>query len=277
MKLSNKLLILLGIICFAIPLTFVIANGSGGVNADEYFASIKQESSSFAVANVYLKGNKLEQYNTIVIQGENGRSIDLHLIKDKDFGFKCNDDLNELEVSKQNEAISLNFKERTFEVLQLYLYAPYFENVTLSNLNLNKLKTVQDSLSLNMVNSNWRFNITGNETLKFLDLTFNNSSIGDAIDFKPLEKLKLTLNNSAVKMYKDGVSGIDLKLKDSNFELKESENDKKRGLVKDIHIESNGNSNLTFPKDVNIEKISANLSDSTSTNLPVVVLKKIIK
>lgn len=275
MKLSNKLLIGLGIGLFTLILSGVIIANTGGVDQAEYWKSIENEAKNFSSESKYLKGNKLNTYNSIKLNSEHSRGVQLHLIKDETYGFKSNSEANEVEVSSNdNEGLVLNFKTKSYHHLHVYLYAPHFENVTLSNLNLDELVTSEDSLKLDILNASWGSYNIDNESLKFLNLSLTNSSIDNTLKIGKLENLNLKLTNSAVKLQPSSIKGLTVQAENSRFAIEEPNG---TTTISSLSVVTQGKSTISLPTKISVDKIEGNLSDSTSTNLPVFLLKNLIK
>ncbi|WP_159636441.1 hypothetical protein [Sphingobacterium composti Ten et al. 2007 non Yoo et al. 2007] len=274
MKLSNKLLIGVGVSLFTLILSIVVVANIGGVDQAEYWKSIENEAKNFNSESKYLKGAKLNTYRSISIKSEHSRGLYLHLIKDATFAYKSNSELNEVEVSADNEGLILNFKTKSFQYLHVYLYAPHFENVTLSNLNLDELVTSEDSLKLDILNASWGSYNIDNESLKSLDLSLTNSSIDNTLKIGKLENLNLKLTNSAIKLQPSSIKGLAVQAENSKFAIEEPNGPT---TISSLSVVTQGKSTISLPTKISVDKIEGNLSDSTSTNFPVFLLKNLIK
>jgi hypothetical protein len=274
MKLSNKLLIGLGVGLFTLVLSTVIVANVGGVDSGEYWESMENEAKKFSSKGKYLKGVKLNTYSRIKLNSHHSRGLHLHLIKDDPFGFKSNAETNEVEISTDKDGLVLNFKENSFHQLHVYLYAPHFENVTLSNLNLDNFVTSEDSLKLNILNSSWGSYNLGNESLKSLNLSLTNSTIDNNLKIGKLENLNLKLTNSAVKLQSSTLHGLAVQAENSRFAI---EGSNIPTTISSLSVITQGKSNISLANQISVNKIEGNLSDSTSTNLPVFLLKNLIK
>ena len=274
MKLSNKLLTGLSVGLFTLILSGVIIVNAGGVDQAEYWKSMENESKNFSSESKYLKGAKLNTYNSIKLNSEHNRVINLHLIKDDTYGFKSNSETNEVEVSNDNEGLVLKFKTKSFHELHVYMYAPHFENVTISNLNLNYLRTSEDSLKMNVINSSWGYYDLGNSNLKSLDLSFINSNIDYQVNLGVVENLNLKLTNSAIKLKPSTLKALAVQAENSRFAIEEPN---VSTTISSLSVITQGKSTISLPTKISIDKIEGSLSDSTFTNLPVFLLKNLIK
>lgn len=274
MKLSNKLLIGLGLGLFTLILSIVVVANVGGVDQAEYWKSMENESKNFSSESKYLKASKLKTYSSIKLNSEHHRGVQLHLIKDETYGFKSNSETNEVEVLSDKDGLILNFKTKSYHYLHVYLYAPHFENVTLSNLNLDNLVTSEDSLKLNLLNASWGSYNIENESLKSLDLSLTNSSIDNTFKIGNLENLNLKLTNSSIKLQPSMLKGLAVQAENSRFAIEEPNGPT---TISSLSVVTQGKSTISLPNKISVDKIEGNLSDSTSTNLPVFLLKNLIK
>lgn len=280
MKLSNKLLIILAILCFAIPLSIVIIDNIGGINAQEYYSNIDKESQNYAVKSKYLNQQSLHEFKTVRIKSTNNIGVRLHLIHENTFGIKSTLDSNQFKISNLADELEIEIKDdHVFEPYNIYLYAPDFNNIKISNINLFDLITSKDSLALEIENSIYALNINGNSNLKKLKLNLINANIPNMMNIEHVEHLYLQLQNSDVKASAQMFSSLDLQADNSIIEIFEGEGttNNNEGILKNIKINTNGKSVLNFPKTLTNFNIEGNLSDSTSTNLPIVELKNLIK
>lgn len=275
MKLSNKLLIILGIVVFMLPLGIVVAVNSGGVNKNEYIHSLEEESKSFAAETKHLSGNALKAYKSITIKSEGPQDLILHLVQDSQYGFKSTYALPDVEVvDAANGETILHFKNPSWQSAHVYLYAPDFEHISLENFNLSKLSTREDSLKLDVINSPWSFNVADNESLKSMDITLQGSKI-ENVNFGELEQLNLSLINSEIKMESKSYKKLALNLNNAKFVM-EGENNV-NPTFSQLSVLSKGQSYINFPKKTIVQNIDGNLSDSTIMVVPAFLLKNLIK
>jgi hypothetical protein len=281
MKISNKLLIGLSLLIYIVPLSGYISTKIKSVDSQEFYESLTLESKSFGVESKYLKAEKVDPFNNIRIIGNNHR-ITLHLIKDDVYGVKTVESTQyESKINNENELV-ININLTSYNANQVYIFAPNFDNLFLNNISLDGLSSDKDSINIKVENASYYFSLGNNETLKSAKLQFRNSNVNlNAGD--NLKNLDLDLQDSNIKANiknfdKLTISSVNssYKIGDDSSEQMNTANDNLK-FIKYLSLVTQGKSTISLPNKISVDKIEGTLSDSTSTNLPVFLLKNLIK
>lgn len=279
MKTTNKLLIGLAIALFVFPVGgMVIWTKSNRLDEKAYHQIINSETKEFETADKYLVRNKLNSFHKVSISSTQNASISLYLVKSKDFGYKITKGFEDRFTSEVNSdgLLILKAKENTkFFNASVYIFAPSFDDLELSTIQIATLETDSDSLHMTMNNVQTLQGFADSKKMKMLNLTLNSSDISFPDEFPHLENFSLQLNNSSLALGTQTYERINVTLDNSSL-LPTSENTNKKLFIKDLNISATGKSTLGFFTQEQIGKLSGYISDSTTVLMPIYVYKNLL-
>lgn len=286
MKTSNKLLIILAIALFVIPVigTVIYAKNSR-VDGRQYEAAIKDEGENPKAVDQFLISRKVENFNKVVIDGENNLYTTISVIKSDQPLVKFSKDSESLFTTSVDDSGTLHIKkqsENKFFSSAIYVFAPTLDSLTLNKLQVAKFETNFDRIKVIASHVSNGINFGENKNLKSLDLTIRNSHshIGSSQNTEPyltgLENFNLHIIDGGVSLMPASYKSITLNLQNSRFNfVQQRDGDKNvKAAVQSLIVNTLGNSELSLSKDaVEFGNINGSLSDSTTTDLPIYILK----
>jgi len=285
MKTSNKLLIILATVLFVTPIIgMVIYAKSSRVDGRQYEAAIKDEGENPKAADQFLISRKVENFNKVVIDGENNLYTTISVIKSDQPLVKFSKDSESLFTTSVDDSGTLHIKkkpENKFYSSGIFVFAPTVDSLTLNKLQVAKFETNFDRIVIASEVNNG-INFGENKNLKSLDLTIRNShshigsSKNTASYLTGLENFNLHIIDGGVSLMPASFKSITLDLQNSKFNfVHERDGDKNvKASVQSLIVNTLGNSALSLSKDaVEFGNINGSLSDSTTTDLPIYILK----
>jgi hypothetical protein len=268
MKTSNKLLITLAATLIVLPIIVIAYNIK--VHFRPYDGN-----DQITVSKVINT-----PFHALSIANNKSGSVYLNLIKDSKYAVKYPEYLKGLLVmnTDQDGQLQISFNENA-EVenyrVEISVYAPHIDQLSVSNVADVELKTDLDSLKMNAQNLN-AFRFSDQTSIRKLDITAN--QVNDfLLNTQSSTYLKLALKDvnfkSGLKNY--GVLAISTAGNtDLNFNW-ESDMNTQIAITK-FSIQTVDKTNITLPN-AKISSISGSLSDQTMVNMPVIYLKQLFK
>lgn len=285
MKLTNKLLLGLAIGLFVLPVGgMALWTKANSQDSAVYYKSLEDEVAQFTSPDQYFVSKKMKAFDKISIQGSPSVFLTLYLVKSDDFGFKVSKGYESLFTSEVDTdgALVLNAtdKER-FSSPSLYIYAPKFDELFLTSIGINAIRTDLDSLKIT-------FNAMGdllyfgeNKNLKYLDLILKSSSVSmNGISgedcFPQLENVTLNLLNSSFVLDMRKYENITANLDNSSLSYAKEDGDH-RLFISELNVNARGNSSVGFFEAPQVGKLYGTFSDSTTVLMPIGLYKNILK
>lgn len=282
MKTSNKLLIILAVALFVIPVVGMVYYAKvNRVDGKMYDAAIKNEGENADVADRFLISRKVEQFDKVVIEGSNNLYTSVSIVKSNVPLVKFTKNTESVfttSVDQQTRTLTIKVDSlKRYRYSSIFVFVPDLESITLNNLQISKFDTDFDHVNIIASNINNSLNFGQNSGLKSLTLTVKDSrfSIGkshrDDSFLTGLENFELNVINGGVSLAPMNYKSISVNLQNSDFNfINEDRRDQtSASSIQDLAINSQGIADISLPeKTVEIGKLSGSLSDSTTTDLP---------
>ena len=286
MKTSNKLLIILAAALFVVPLvSMIIYAKNTRVDGLQYETGLKNEGENPDAADHFLTSRKVGNFSAITIDGNGNLYVNISIIKaDKplikfseandDFFTTSVDDSGTLHIGKKSE--------EKFSTASIFVFTPNIDSISLNKLQVAKFETDFDSIKMEASNINNAISFGENKNLKTLDLTIRNSrfNIGSphntASYLRGLQHFNIHIIDGAVSLKRASYKALALNLENSRFNFiqqRDGDNGVKAS-VQSLIVNTLGNSELSLSEDVlEFGNIKGSLSDSTTTDLPIYIVK----
>lgn len=280
MKLSSKLLIVLGVAVLAIPLlTASYIESTDRVDGQTYTETLNKEAKDPHAKDVYLKTVQANPFNKITITGEGARWIEVHLIESKEHAVKMGkNDQVKMEVRDGILHIGLLKTERYFTNI-LYIFAPQVNTVKLTDVTVSDFFAKQPYLQI-IGDRIQDFSFNEDSKIQSLDMELKGSHLGS--DYRPFPKkgdtrLKLVnrfdlkLDSCEANLLGGSTDTLNLYAKDSKLSFS-----KVRAQTGVLDLHTVGQTNVALDS-LTAGEIKGQLSDQTTTDMPVHLLRKLLK
>ncbi|GHE23413.1 hypothetical protein [Sphingobacterium griseoflavum] len=281
MKTSSKLLIILGIALFLVPISimsFTVLRNR--VDIFDYQRDMDEESSSLEVEDVYLRSTKVDAFEKIRFEGNDQMGpIELIVVKSDQHGVKLDKNISEalkFDVDKNGVLTVSDGGGQHVYFSKLYVFSPRITALDLQDVDL-QIKIQADSLAVKGYRLRG-FSIQPGSKVDHLALTAKDSYLG--IDEHNREgrgeyevgSLVLDVDNSNVSLDRQGWRRLTIKAKDAKVRVRNS--DKGRALD-DLILATQGTNDIKLDS-LQAKRFSGSLSDQTVTDLPVEKLRSLI-
>ncbi len=281
MKTSSKLLIILAVALFVIPLVgMVIYAKITRVDGKMYMATMKNEGENVNAEDRFLVSRKVDNFNKIVIEGADNLYTSISIIKSDQPKVKFIKNTEKIFKTSVDATGTLFIKVdsiKDFQYSSIYVFVPALESLSLNKLQVSRFDTNFDHMNIHASQINNSLNFGENEALKTLQLTVDDSkiSIGKShqVDsfLEAIESFAIRINNGRISMapkqYK--TLQVDLHNADFNFIIERDADKTIQASIENLLINSHGVSDVSLPeKAIEIEKLTGSLSDSTTIDLP---------
>ncbi len=281
MKTSNKLLLALGILLFVVPISAIsYIRGKDRVNQEEYTRIIEQEASSLNAVDVYLTTHETPNFNTVHINGENKRIYTtLHLIKSSQFGIKIEKGHNDAtNYTISDGVLHINIPQEKFRYhITLYIFAPDIDTLGLSNLDIQKIKTDMEGLTLVGDNILGKLNIDSDK-LRDLSIELKKSNVSSVYErnaqkHSGIQKIKLKADSSHIGFQQQHYNAVNVHAINSSVFFFDA--DEKVLEIDSLTLLTEGKCNININKR-RVNNVEGILSDSTTIDLPIGQLRKLL-
>ncbi len=281
MKTSSKLLIILGIMLFIVPISIMSFTMMGNrVDVVDYQKDMDREATSLAGEDVYLETTLLKAFHKVRVLGEGRQGpISLIIVKSDKYALKV----------EKNTAVKLRFDVDESGVLVIhgeesadyyfntvYVFTPDLHKLDLKDVNI-QAKIETDSLTVDGVNVSG-FNLLSGTKIVDLQLIAKNSNIEinandreEGIGYS-LQNLSLHVDSSQVHIGQQDWKRVSVLAKNSKISFP---NKGKRWLLDELSITTESVNSIKLDS-LQAKKLSGNLSDQTTIDLPVQQLRQII-
>lgn len=285
MKTSSKLLIGLAAVLLLAPVcSIVYMYLVKGASAEEYEVSMKEEGHSLTSADNFLRTTKLQKFDRVLLSGSKATFVNLHLIKDPDYAVKVNkgkaDHLSY--TITEDQTLQIEFREdENFQRASIYVFAPDLNDVHFVNARIDKLETDVDSLTLVLEKSSNSINFGKNDKLSHLNLSLINSNLflkGEYKTVTNLNTLQLNLDSSSIVLTPAVYNQVIIQSDASKLTIEEGRKNK-HTIFKDLQLFARGSSSFSFGYDydqMQIDKLTGQLSDSTKIDLPIYLIRNLV-
>jgi len=287
MKTSNKLLIIVALALFVIPVLGMIYHAKiSRVDGRMYEATIKIEGESTEVEDQFLVSRKVDHFDKVVIEGANILNANISILKsDRELVKFDKNTAPDFTTSIDKETNTLIIKVdsmKRYRYASLFIFTKSLETVHFNSLQVSSFATNLDSINIIATKIDNTFNFRENANLKSLNLTASNSTfrIGKSNRAESfltgLQAFHLSIKNGGVSLDPNTYNLMNVDVQDASFNLITENNDTSR--VQELNINSHGNSQISIPeKSIEFAKVTGSLSDSTTTNLPYYRTKNLFK
>ena len=287
MKTSNKLLI-----GFATALILIPILGMVYVSATQYrkgtyndSLDVVQKVEKFSSATEGMTSRAISSpFESVSLPDGLGMDFNIQLIQDEQFGIKISNNYqNRIAASIDKDGLlqlsvanaKSDEKRGRNDHAIIYIYAPKVSSIAVANVQGLSVKSIADTLSLNMSKVtafyfdngtqlkqlNLKANLVKELTLRKDDIKSINAVINDtkfAIETMSLDYVNLTTNgNSKIEVYK-------------------YEDDKKDQIIKNLVLNTNGIAEVTI-ENVKVDQCSGKFSDQTTVKMPAVNINQMFK
>lgn len=285
MKTSSKLLVGLAVVLLLAPLCSIgYMYLVKGTNAERYEILMKEEGHSLTSVDNVLQTTKLQKFDRVLLTGSQRTYVSLYLIKNPDYAVKVNkgkaDNLSYTLVD--DRTLKIEFQEReNLQMASIYIFAPDLHDVHLVNAQIAELETDVDSLTLVLEKSRNSINFGKNDKLSHLNLSLIKSNLFLSGDYKTitnLNTLQLNLDSSSIVLNPAIYNQVLIHSNASKFTLKEG-NKNAQTTFKDLQLFTRGRSSFSFgynPDQMQIDKLTGQLSDSTKIDLPIYLTRNLV-
>ncbi|AIM36399.1 hypothetical protein KO02_06565 [Sphingobacterium sp. ML3W] len=277
MKLSSKILIGLGITFFVIPIvmTSYIA-GDNRVDSKVYEEILRKEGNDPKSEDTYLKTYHTNSFRNLKINGNQKGAIALFIVKSDQYAVKVdkNSEREVLVVVDGNGQLNIELTDNAKSYYKrIYIFTPDIKQIELSEVRVNNFSGQCDQLEI-FGNKIEDFTFDSNVQINALSLRLKNSLIsGDRQQSFNLDQLTLDLDSSDVNIAKQNYEDVFIQAKDSKVNFSGENPDAK---LKFLNLKTVGNTSIGLGN-LQVENIEGQLSQETKTDLPVSLLRKIIK
>lgn len=268
----------------------MLYTASTNVDSKEYAESVKKEGQDPNAQDHFLVTHKLKTFNNIHIASDGYSYVSLYLVESKDYAVKV-DKRNEGHVVCSVDAsgglkIESNPGSR-FSMISIYVFAPVIGEVHLSNMQIGNLETNLDSLHIvgDRIANTIRFGENKKLERLSLSLTNSNISLGSGLEnwapneLQNLKVLSLNLDKSSLALNTKNYQHIDAYLNNSGLSNSIYGRDAEEGArysIDDLKLNSVGRSRVEIDRTMSINRISGKLSDSTTTSLPISLVRELM-
>ncbi len=287
MKTSNKLLI-----AFAAALVLIPILGMVIVSATQYKKGSSEDSvdivgkvENFSTPTANMTSIALAAgFEHINVEDAKKLALNIRLIKDEKYGVKISEQYKDLIAFKvdKNGLLQLTINEQKAVAengnrwtTQIYIYAPNANTLTVANASNLVVKSVADSLNLNLskiesfyFNNGTELNQLNLNAILVKDLTLRRDKIKSAnvaitdtkfaIESMSLDNVSITTNGS------------------SKVEFYKNEEPKTPQTIKNLVLITNGIADVKI-ENTTINNCSGKLSDQTTVQMPAVNLNQMYK
>ncbi|MGO1243876.1 hypothetical protein [Sphingobacterium sp. JB170] len=281
MKTSSKLLIILGIALFILPVGGMVYYAKiSRVNTSQFSAALELEERNINTKDRFLVSREVKLFNKVIIQGTNNLYTKISIVQSDQPKVKFAKNTESLFRTSVDASGTLSIAVDSVQGYQysaIYVFVPHIDSLSLEQLQVSEFDTNFENMNIYASNINNQFNFGENSSLKSLQLTIHDSriSIGSSNQvnsfLKDLQNFDINVNNSAISIGPSSYNTMHVDLKNSslNFIIEKRGDEANVTSVKDLQINSHGTSRIVIPEHaVEIGKLTGSLSDSTTIDLP---------
>ena len=287
MKTSNKILI-----GFAAALILIPVLGMVIVSATQYKTGtyndrvdVVQQDISFKASTANMTSIALPSaFEVVNISDAKNFSLNIHFIKDKQFGVKITKEYKDLisVVLDRDGKLQLSFKDsknsdqtRRMDYAIIYVYAPNLNALTVTNANDLIVKTAAEKLNLklNKINSFY----------------FDNGTEISQLDLEAVNTKALTIRRDKIKSVNVAITDSEFAIESMNLEnvsittngtskVNFYTNDfgDKNQIIKNLVLNTNGIADVKIDN-TTIDKCSGSFSDQTTVLMPAININQMYK
>lgn len=283
MKRTNKLLAGLAISLFVVTISILVIEAkSSRVDTQVYQKMVALEAESFQVADRYFVRMETKNFAKVSISGADNASLRIHLVNSADYGYKISKGFSDKLIQKVEDDghLSLHVKDSVdFFNATIYIFAPRFEELTMTSIDVGEIVTDLDSLKITLNDIDNTRIFGANNKLKSLFLTLNSSQSGlqSAVEKEALSNLNditLTLTNSSFALDNRKYNKVNATLDNSGLSYLREKGEQEL-FIEELNVNAYGNSTVGFFEGNQIGKFGGSLSDSTSVLMPVYLYKNL--
>ncbi len=280
MKTSNKLLIAFAAALIILPILGMVYASKAFYIDSEKWSEIKKQTDSFEAVSENMEAVPLNSFNSINIPDGKETSFYIRLIKDRKSGVKIekgDKDAVQLNVDAQGQLqIVLTDKKDMRSYINIYIYTPNTNAISIVNAGNVELNSKTDSLSISLKKTKY--------------LSFGSASAFDQLSI-------IADDGSNINIDKDIAKSLNLKLYNTSFTSSWAS-------YQDLNITTSGKSEISIQGDIEqrkkafqiqnltlhttdsvtvnfdgikIQKATGSLSDQTTIQMPIINLKQILK
>jgi len=284
MKLSNKLLIAFASSLIVIPLLGMVI-----VSATQYkkgtYQQVDQKIENFSTPTKNMVSIDLKSsFQSINIADGKRLVLKIQLIKDDKFGIKVPNEFKELvstavDANGQLKISVKNFPNEDREGRSYYLnilvYAPNVNALTVDGANDLIIAATSDSLTLNVKNTE-TIGFEGDTKIKSLKL---NTIDVNSINFREnnIESVNLKLFNTNLSMEGNSFENVSItSAGNCTIEIRGGDNKDKKNSIKNLALNTSDFADVKF-ENMEIANCTGKLSDKTLVQMPAVNLNQMYK
>lgn len=281
MKTSSKLLIILGITLFVVPIaimSFTVMENR--VDAVDYQKDMNREATSLEGEDVYLQTTPLKAFDKVRLLGEGRQgSISLIIVKSDKHALKLNKNREvnlKFEVDDSGTLILQGEESAEYYVNTVYIFTPDVHNLELKDVNV---QTKIETDSLTVIGDNLSgFRLSSGTKIDHLYLHLKKSKIALNTDNREehntysVERLSLNVDSSEVNMEPHNLKKLSLLAKNSKVSFPSKG---KPWMIDELSLITEGKSSITLDS-LQSKVLSGKLSDQTTIDLPIQQLRQMI-
>ncbi|MFD2970251.1 hypothetical protein [Sphingobacterium bambusae] len=281
MKTSSKLLIILGITLFVVPIaimSFTVMENR--VDVVDYQKDMDREATSLEGEDVYLQTTPLKAFDKVRLLGEGRRGpISLIIVKSDKHALKLEKNREvklKFEVDDKGTLIIHGEESAEYYFNTVYLFTPNVHNLELKDVDV-QTKIETDSLTVQGDNLSG-FQLSSGTKIDDLYLNLKKSKIAMNTDNREenvnysVRRLSLDVDSSEVNLGPHDLKKLSLLAKNSKVSFPSKG---KRWMLDELSLITEGKSSITLDS-LQSKTLSGNLSDQTTIDLPVQQLRQII-
>lgn len=286
MKTSDKLLILLGILFFIIPLTGMVFMSKVYYKTSANNGNVTYEFSNDQSFTKPSKGRTAipihQPFHAIHIINGNGSCIELHLNQSNDYGVKIPKGfVEEVSFKVEKDILNISFI-KGFKIpsvrnrMLITAYSPKFAGLHITNTSYFNLITTADSLNIGL--KYCKFTTFQNPNMKAYILTEKGGSMKHKTGNKALIKnLNVDLDNSEFILNDLSIDNLNFKAQNnSTINLDGTNENNGIFIANNLKIKTLGANTIKIDNFVTKE-VKADFSDETTLEIPSSILKLILK
>jgi len=280
MKTSNKLLIAFAAAIIVIPILGMVYVSKALYIDTEKWSEIKKQTDSFDIIAENMEAIPLNKFNSINIADGKETSFSIHLIKDQKSGVKIekrDKDAVQLSVDAQGKLqIALTNKKEGRHYINLYIYTPNVNAISVANGRTVELDSKTDSLAISLKKTKY--------------LSFGPTSVFHQLSITADEGSHISIDNDIakslnLKLYNTSFTSNWASYQDLNIiaagktEISiqgDSQQRKKEFQIQNLTLHTTDSATVNFEA-IKIQKATGSLSDQTTIQMPMVNLKQILK
>jgi hypothetical protein len=280
MKTSNKLLIGLAVLIFAIPLTAIVYDSTKYTNADPRLTERRRDT-KFNEPTTGYTVTALPAFNSVAISDGQGYHFNLTLIHDTSHGIKVSDSYKDrfsFKINTQGELEVTVLKKpdnSNYRYVNLLIYAQGVEKVTVANISRLAIEGSSPSLTLFAKHVE---NIYLGSASEFKQFSVSTEAVNSiTVNQSQVDRFTADLKNSDFRSNGTSFKKLSLSASGTSEITLNGNRPQNLATIDSLDLTTLGKANLTIT-DIQLKEVSGSLSDSTVVvKMPVMYLRKLVK